>query len=68
MNSAPLAASRTALVAAAMISSTACESARRLNLASVCMATAMFVSGETPTLEAAGAEPDHVLFAVDDLE
>ena len=38
MKSPPFSASRVALVAAAMISSTLCDSASRLNLASVCRA------------------------------
>ena len=43
MKSPPFSASRVALVAAATISSTLCDSASRLNLASVCRAAAMAV-------------------------
>ena len=43
MKSPPLSASRVALVAAAMISSTLCDSARRLNLARVCSAAVIAV-------------------------
>ena len=68
MKSPPLSASRVALVAAAMISSTLCDSASRLNLASVCSAAVHRRRGQAPAVEAAGAEPHHVFFAVDDLE
>ena len=43
-NSAPFSASRVALVAAARIWSTLCESARRLNFDSACSAASMAVS------------------------
>ena len=68
MKSPPFSASRVALVAAATISSTLCDSARRLNLDSVCSAALDRGWREAAAVEAAGAQPDHVFFAVDDLE
>ena len=68
MKSPPLSASRVALVAAATISSTLCDSASRLNFASVWSAAAMAVGREASAVQAAGAEPDHILFAIDDFE
>ena len=67
-NSAPFSASRVALVAAARIWSTLCESARRLNFDSACSAASMAVVGELAAVEPAGAQADHFLLAVDDLE
>ena len=68
MKSPPLSASRVALVAAATISSTLCESASRLNFARVCSAGGHGGRRQAAAVQAAGAEPDHVLFAIDDFE
>ena len=64
----PFSASRVALVAAAMISSTLCESASRRNLDSASRPPAIAAGGQRPAVEAPGAEPHHFLLAVDDLE
>ena len=68
MKSPPLSASRVALVAEATISSTLLDSAMRLNLASVCSAEVIAVGVRLLAVEPPCAEPDHVLFAIDDLE
>ena len=68
MKSPPLSASRVALVAPATISSTLWDSAMRRNLESVWSAAPHGRRRQAAAVEAAGAEPDHFLFAVDDLE
>ena len=65
MKSPPLSASRVALVAPAMISSTLCESAIRLNFDRVWSAAAMAASGQAAPVQAPGPQADHVLLAVD---
>ena len=57
-----------ALVATATISSTWCDSASRLNFDSTWSAACIAVRRERAAVEAAGAQPDHFLFAVDDFE
>ncbi len=68
MKSPPLSDSRVALVAQATISSTLCDSAMRRNLDSVWSAALDRGGRQAAAVEAAGAEPDHVFLAVDDLE
>ena len=68
MKSPPLSASRMAEVAAATISSTLWESARRRNLARVWRAAVVAVGGQAPAVEAAGPQTDHFLFPVNDFE
>ena len=67
-NSLPFSASRVALVAAARISSTPCDSAMRRNLASASSAALMAALGQALAVEPAGPEAHHLLLAVDHLE
>ena len=68
MKSPPFSASRVALVALAMISSTLWVSASRRNFARVWSARGHRRRRQAAAVEAAGAEPNHVFFAIDDLE
>ena len=67
-NAPPFSASRVALVATARISSTWCDSASRSNFDSACSAAVIASRRQFLAVEAAGAQPDHFLFAIDDLE
>ncbi len=67
-NSAPFSASRTALVAAATISSTPWDAAMRMNFDKRVHRRRHAAVRQTPAVEAAHAETDHVLLAIDDLE
>ncbi len=67
-NSPPFSASRVALVAAARISSTWCERARRSNFDSACSAEVIGLVRQLLAVQAAGAQPDHFLLAIDDFE
>ena len=55
-------------MATARISSTPCESASRRNFDITCSAACVASGRQRAAVESARAEPDHFLFAVDDLE
>ena len=67
-NSPPFSASRIALVATATISSTRCDSASRAELRQHLQRRVHRLGRERAAVESAGAEADHLLLAIDDLE